>query len=334
MSKTFAWMVIISILYSATAFSKNYKGAEIYSKAQMKYGRFEMSMKAGAGSGLLFTFFLYKNGSEQSGAFWEEIDLEIFGKNNARSFQSNIITDGVTGSNKMSEKLHTYAFSLADTFHTYRVEWTPTYVAWFFDDQEIRRDQTTQVATLTNAESIRFNAWISSSSGWAGAFNPGVLPQYQLIDWLKYSSYVAGTENTFKPEWTDDFNTFNTTRWSKATWTFDGNLADFSASNAYTKDGMLVLALTDPLATGVEELDSPVGGIVYPNPASETLRLRGELMGQYDSYTIYNALGAAVQTLKLSPSQSSININKLKKGLYTIKFSSKEGAEVHRFVKD
>jgi hypothetical protein len=291
-------------------------------------------MKSGAGSGLLFTFFLYKPGSEQANAFWEEIDLEILGKNSAKSFQSNIITDGVTGNNKMSEKLHTFTSSLADTFHIYKIEWTPTYVAWFIDGKELRRDKTTQVATLTNAESIRFNAWISNSANWAGAFNPAVLPQYQVVDWFKYSSYVEGTEDTFKPEWTDDFTTFNTTRWGKANWTFDNNLADFSTSNAYTKDGMLILALTDPLATALDEMDKPVNGAVYPNPASEILRLNNVLSGKYDQFTIYNALGAAVQTSSLSASQSSIPINKLKKGLYTIQFSSKEGAVGYKFVKE
>jgi len=191
MRKKILGMLIILLAYSSYSYSKNYKGAEIYSKAAVKYGSFEMSMKSGAGSGLLFTFFLYKGGSEQAGAFWEEIDLEIFGKNSAKSFQSNIITDGVTGSNKMSEKLHTFVNSLADTFHIYRIEWTPAYVAWFIDGKELRRDKTTQVATLTNAESIRFNAWISSSANWAGAFSATVLPQYQVVDWFKYSSYVA-----------------------------------------------------------------------------------------------------------------------------------------------
>src|SRR5690606_23387789 len=158
-------------------------------------------------SGLLFTFFLYKGGSEQAGTFWAEIDIEMFGKNSAKTFQSNIITDGVSGAKKMSEKNHTYPYSRLDGVHTYVLEWTSTYVAWFVDGKEVRRDQTAQVATLVNAQSIRFNAWASSSSGWAGAFNPAVLPQKQIIDWFKYSSYDETVEGNFKLEWMDDFNT-------------------------------------------------------------------------------------------------------------------------------
>jgi len=32
------------------------------------------------GSGLISTFFTYKNGSEASGALWEELDVEALGK--------------------------------------------------------------------------------------------------------------------------------------------------------------------------------------------------------------------------------------------------------------
>lgn len=324
---------LLCIVFSLNAFSKDYKGAEIYSKTSVKYGRFEMSMKSGQGSGILYTFFLYKNGSEQAGTFWEEIDLEIFGKNSAKSFQSNIITDGVSGSKKMSEKTHTFPASLADTFHTYRIEWTPTYVAWFFDNKELRRDKTTQVATLTNAESIRFNAWISSSTPWAGAFNPAVLPQYQLVDWLKYSSYDPAAEDSFKLEWTDDFNTFNTQRWAKANWTFTNNLVDFAPENAYVKDGMLVLALTKVPVTGLNQFNNTNNAAIYPNPATTVLNLQSQLVGQYESYTIYSLMGARVKAATLSAQEQTIPINTLKSGNYTIRFHSKTGSISYAFVK-
>jgi endo-1,3-1,4-beta-glycanase ExoK len=323
------------IYCSTNVFSKNYRGAEIYTKTAVKYGRFEMSMKAGVGSGLLSTFFLYKNGSEQSGAFWEEIDIEIFGKNSAKSFQTNIITDGVTGNNKMSEKLHSYAFSLADTFHTYRLEWTPTYVAFFFDNKEIRRDtKTTQVNSLVSAESIRFNAWISGSASWAGSFNPSVLPQNQYVDWFKYSSYDASAEGSFKLEWVDDFSTFNTQRWGKANWTFDSNLVDFSPDNAYIENGVLVLALTDSNGpTGLDALGKSADPSIYPNPATSEINLNSQLVGQYDCFTIYNLMGSVVAQGKLAQGMQTINIEVLKSGLYLIKLSSKTRNVSYRFFK-
>lgn len=243
MIRKIIFLLYLSFLFSSTnLYSKNYKGAEIYSNDPILYGRFEMSMKACNGSGILSTFFLYKNGSEQAGTFWEEIDIEIFGKDNAQAFQSNIITDGLSGSTNGSEVEHDYSFSLSDTFHLYALEWTPYYVAWFFDSIEIRRDSTEQVASLVNPQSYRFNTWISGSANWAGSFNPSVLPQNQYVDWLQYYSYNPGSDTTFQLEWTDNFDSFDTQRWSKANWTFEGNLVDFAPGNVTIEDGLLILS--------------------------------------------------------------------------------------------
>ena len=51
---------------TGTAEAKPYKGAEVYSLESVLYGRMEMRMRMIRGSGLLSTFFTYKNGSEMS----------------------------------------------------------------------------------------------------------------------------------------------------------------------------------------------------------------------------------------------------------------------------
>ncbi|MFM7023163.1 MAG: family 16 glycosylhydrolase [Flavobacteriales bacterium] len=231
--------------------AKNYKGAEIYSTESVLYGKFEMCIQASKASGLLSTFFLYKNGSEQQGAAWEEIDIEIFGKNDALSFQSNIIT-GTNGATK-SEQVHTNNSSLADDFHIYTLEWTPDYIAWYLDGEEMRKSTGAQVALCKSAMSYRFNSWISSSVPWVGTFTDTDLPVHQFVDWISYSTYTKGAGDNgsdFTFSWKDDFSTFNTAKWSKANWTFDGNLVDFEPANAITKEGKLVLAVTTSAATG------------------------------------------------------------------------------------
>ena len=98
------------------------------------------------GSGLVSTFFAYKNGSELSGAAWEELDLEVLGKNDAKTWQSNIIT----GKPRVtSEQLHSSPTSLADGYHTYTLEWTPEYVSWSFDGVVVRTTEAGQVSSLT-----------------------------------------------------------------------------------------------------------------------------------------------------------------------------------------
>lgn len=327
-------LLSLSFLFCSNMYSKDYKGAEIYSNNSVLYGRFEMSMKACNGSGLLSTFFLYKNGSEQTGTFWEEIDIEIFGKDNAQTFQTNIITDGLSGGLTLSEEEHHYDFSLADTFHVFAVEWTPDYVAWFFDGTEVRRETGAQVADLTNPQSYRFNTWISGAASWVGDFNPNVLPQSQYVDWLKYYSYNEGSDNVFQLEWTDDFNTFNTQRWSKATWTFDGNLVDFTPDNVKIENGLLVLSLTDENASSQSEnIFNSTIKYIYPNPANNQLFIDQQENFEFDHVQIYNSLGALVFQTTLKSKKQSIDISSLTSGMYLIKISGKSKEVSGHFIK-
>lgn len=233
-----ALLIAGACLGAGVAEAKSYKGAEIYTQAQYKYGRIEVRMRSARGGGILSTFFTYKPGSEGAGVAWEEIDVEIFGKSNAAAFQSNILV----GNPRMgSEQVHQAAASLADGYHTYTIEWTPTSVVWLLDGVETRRTTGGQANQLTTAHNFRFNLWASDVASWAGTFESSALPQYQYVNWIRYYRYENGA---FVLDWSDDFNSLDAARWSKADWTFDGNLVDFDPNNAVAKDGTLVLCLT------------------------------------------------------------------------------------------
>ena len=196
------------------------------------------------GSALLSTFFTYKNGSEMAGTAWEETDIEVLGKNDAKTWQSNLIT----GNPRMtSEQVYTATSSLADGYHTYTLEWTPDYVSWSFDGVMVRKTEGGQASSLINAASLRFNAWASDATGWAGALDEAALPAYQFVNWIKYYRYDNGQ---FVLDWTDDFDSFDSSRWATGNWTFDGNLVDFDPANAVVQDGTLILAITKEGATG------------------------------------------------------------------------------------
>ncbi|KYF59957.1 benzene 1,2-dioxygenase, partial [Sorangium cellulosum] len=235
----------LALAVSSTAAAKPYKGGELYSSQSYLHGRMEVRMRMARGSGILSTFFTYKNGSEESGAFWEEIDIEVFGKENARIWQTNIITG--TGTRVTDEDEHTESTSLADGYHTYALEWTPDYVAWSIDGREVRRTRGDQVASLRNPQSLRFNLWSSDVVEWVGPFEESALPQHQFVNWIKYYRYNNGA---FELAWQDDFDSLDTGRWSKADWTFDGNRVDFDPQNVTVKDGTLVLSLTREGQTG------------------------------------------------------------------------------------
>lgn len=242
-------LAISASLLTHLVHAKPYKGAEIYSSDSYLYGRYEIRMRVANASGVLSTFFTYKNGSEVGNTFWEEIDIEVFGKNNATEWQSNIIL-GSARPTIHTEQTHSANSSLGDDYHTYVIEWTPDYVAWYLDGVEVRRIiGTSTVTSLTNAQSLRFNIWSSESVSWVGAWNDSALPVYQFVNYIDYKTYNTSTKQ-FEGGWRDDFNTFDNTRWGKANWSFDGNRVDFAPDNVLVKDGILVLALTKENATG------------------------------------------------------------------------------------
>jgi beta-glucanase (GH16 family) len=271
-TKLFLGSVCAVLLATATAEAKPYKGAEVYSRNTYKYGRMEMRMRMIRGSSLLSTFFTYKNGSELASTPWEEIDLEVFGQNDAKMWQSNIITNFPKDN---SQDFHKTDVSLADDYHTYTVEWAPDYVLWMVDGQEVLKTEGGPTKDLTNPHSLRFNAWSSETASWAGEFDESVLPAYQFVSWFKYYRYENGK---FVLDWADDFKKFDETRWAKANWSFGGNRVDFDVTNAVVKDGTLVLAITKEGETGFT-------GSVPADP-----------QGQIDDFTAPKSTGTGTST--------------------------------------
>jgi endo-1,3-1,4-beta-glycanase ExoK len=283
----FVLLAILLIAPTGTAEAKAYKGAEVYSLASALYGRIEVRMQMIRGSSLLSTFFTYKNGSELSGATWEEIDIEAFGKNDAKTWQSNLIT----GNPRMtSEQEYSTTTSLADGYHTYKVEWTPESVTWFFDGAMVRKTEGGQASSVTTAASFRFNAWSSEAASWAGALDEAALPAYQFVNWIKYYRYDNGQ---FVLDWTDDFDSFDSARWAKGNWSFDGNRVDFDPANAVVQDGTLILAITKEGATGFTGTVPVDNGGMTPGSDSGCTVAGSPARGSGGVWTILVALSLA-----------------------------------------
>lgn len=327
----FLLMVILSTFvfgqFKITPQAKAYKGAELFGKAQndFTYGKIEARMMVARGGGILSTLFTWKDKCEQSGVFWEELDVEVFGKDNATKWQTNQIH----GFNpiEMAEEVHSSSTSLADDFHTYSIEWTPDYISWSLDGIEVRKNTGSLSANIKSPAGIRFNIWASTSVAWAGTWDESVLPQYQFVNWVKYYKYE---DSSFVLNWTDDFDLYNSSRWAKANWTFDGNRVDFEPNNVVYKDGMLVLCLTKENETGFHgdvPQDTTVTSIEiknenissnyllkqnYPNPFNPKTNIVYEVPNESNvEISIYDILGNQIEVL----------INKVhSSGIYNIDF--------------
>ncbi len=246
------WVSIAwSLLTDVSA--KQLKAGELFTQSQVAYGRYVVRMRAAKGSGVISNFFTYKNDSHEPSVIWEEIDVEVFGRDNGRRWQSNIITG--YDPRQMSVREHGGA-DFADSYHTLAFEWTPTYVRWLVDGREIRRDTGgQQVDTLTSPASFRFNIWQPNIPSWVGPFDASILPVHMFVNWVEFHRW---TGSGFERVWRDDFNSLSG-RWVKATHTFNENNADFVPHNVNVKNGYLILSLTRADATGYRG-DPPVDG--------------------------------------------------------------------------
>lgn len=285
-------ILTVFCLMTTVLLAKTYKGAELRTTQAVRYGRFEVRMKSTAGSGVISSFFTYV--SQYTGVdSWNEIDLEWLGRYDDR-VQFNTITPGQVN----HEHVQLLNYNPNAEFHEYVFEWTPVSVIWFVDGVQVYQQSypaDSHILTLNRDQKIMMNIWPSSNAGWAGDFNSNILPVYAYYDWVKYSSFTPGQGNTgtnsdFTLQWVDDFDSFDTSRWQKATHTWDGNLSDFITQNCVFVNGFMILCLTDATNTGFHG-DPPVNLTpeepiepshltlqpAYPNPFNGMVQIKFEI---------------------------------------------------------
>ncbi len=222
------------------------RSAELYTSAPYKYGRFEARLRFAAGDGVVGSFFLWKDGSEVSGTFWNELDFEKIGAD--CHIESNALYGKPASVHAQS---HVLDADLCGTFHTYAYEWTADAIAWFVDGVEVRRDTgPTATAFADNAAAgmqIRLNVWPGDIT-FGGNFSPSILPVHQYVDWVQFSSYEGGA---FTLEWREDFDGGTVPAgFLTATWGSPKNLSTHDPGNINFIDGYAVLSLTADDAVG------------------------------------------------------------------------------------
>jgi hypothetical protein len=275
-------LFLVLVFPSKSVYPKDFKGAEYRTKTAYTYGRFEVRYKSVNREGVLASFFTYHDG----GGDWNEIDIEILGRYE-NDVQFNTITAG-----PMNHVRHQFVdFNPHLDFHTYAFEWTPQYVAWFIDGDEVYRQTGEHIQTITLPQKIMMNIWNPQYDNWIGDWNPNILPAFAYYDWVSYYAYTEGsgnygTGNNFTHIWTDDFNSWDQTRWDKATHTWDGNNCDFIYANAVIQDGMLILCLTDAANTGFTDLKKPE--LLYARTNNEYNKILVSFTEELDKTTAEN----------------------------------------------
>jgi hypothetical protein len=255
--KKINYLTIFIILFvSWNGIAKDYKGAEYRTKEAYLYGRFEASYKPPQGNGFLASFFTYHEITTTKE--WNEIDFEILGRND-----QDVQVTSIGPGQKVRNSHQWVPFNTYADFHRYAFEWTPEYIAWFVDDQEIYRQTQAHIAEFKYDQKIMMNIWPPEYSTWVGTLDDRVLPVFAYYDWIKYAAYTpgsgnTGTNNNFTVQWQDDLDSWDQNRWEKGTHTWGGNNCDMTPENVVFKDGQMILCLTKASPLGYIDQSAPV----------------------------------------------------------------------------
>ena len=283
------------------------RGAELRMLDSLLYGKFEVRYKPAQGEGLVSSFFVYNDDTPNTP--WVEIDIELLGR-----FKQIVDMNTMTPSSHL--RTHFVPFSTHLEFFEYGFEWTPDYVAWFINGEEVYRQTADHVADLNHPAKIMMNIWNPIYDDWVGFWDERVLPRFAYYDWVRYASYTpgngdTGTSNDFTYQWQDDFNEFDTTRWEKSdNHTWNGNQSIFIKENAVVEDGHLILCLTDDEHIGYQDQTKPYVLWVRADGDSVIIRFSEELDPQTSQLVnSYSIAGVSVNSTTLMPDQRTVKLD-------------------------
>jgi beta-glucanase (GH16 family) len=236
----FLGMLVCAPRASATS------SAELLTAESYGYGRVEARVRFAPGDGVVSSVFLWKDGSEQPGTFWNELDFEKLGGD------CRLETNPIYGKPPSNHtQRHALELDLCSAFHTYTFEWTPEAIIWLVDGVEIRR-ATGAVAqafeeNASGGMQIHFNLWPGDVS-FGGNFNPAIVPVHEYVDWVQFSAYAEGE---FELAWREDFDGASLPEgWLTGNWPSPKKHSTHAPENVNFIDGYAVLSLTADDALG------------------------------------------------------------------------------------
>ncbi|MGL1937076.1 MAG: family 16 glycosylhydrolase [Fibrobacterales bacterium] len=245
-----------STLFSQeTEAPKDWRAGEIQSISEFEYGKFSSRIYCSSVTGTISTFFLFANLGWSPEDNWQEIDFEMFGKDGAHKWQTNVIfQNSPTSNNTMNEKHQHTEFSLGEGWHTFTIEWSPEKILWLIDGDEYDRFEEGNALGIINGPlKMMFNLW-THIGGWepAGDIDENNTPAYQFMDWVAYYPHTGGHTFAKEPSFFDDFNDLD--NWSVSTHSWKENRATFDTNNVgILNEDIAVLALSYKTGTGISE---------------------------------------------------------------------------------
>ena len=247
-------LAVVSVASAAASF----KSGSVSSYEKFTYGKFVTRMKAPDRKGTVSSFFTYWDGPGFYAGGWNELDIEVVPTMTKNPLSMNVIY----GDGKDKNEYHDYAhaFNPLDDWHTYEFEWTPDYVSFSIDGNEVRHlagDAVEAIKYMDKKQTLRMNFWTPTFESWGKGFKAEDMPWYVLYDYVEVFTYNEHL-NEFEFHWRDDFESFDADRWHKASGGFEENSSVFDPSQVFTSHGNLILKM-EPLDAKPESHLNPHG---------------------------------------------------------------------------
>ena len=302
------YIILINLLVGLCQ-AQLYRGAELRTLEPVLYGKFEARYKPAQGDGVLSSFFTY-NDSCCSETPWNEIDIELLGR-----YDHVIDFNTITWGQSSHIRQHYIPFNPHVDFHTYGFEWTPDYVAWFIDGEEVYRQTGGHIDEMHYSQKIMMNIWNPVYDDWVGIWDERVLPRFAFYDHVSYASYTpgegnVGTDSNFTLAWQDDFDSFDSTRWEKSDdHTWGGNQSLFIEENVVYQDGYMILCLTNLSETGL--VDNTIPSALWARHHGYSIDMRfSEEIGLSSSEDInnYSLANVTINSAELLEDRRSVTL--------------------------
>jgi len=170
-----------------------YTGAELRTDNEdgfYGYGCYEVRMKSAGPSGTVSSFFGFRYNP------WQEIDIEVVGKNNQGMLTNIYFNEGPEGEPN-NDAFQTppfpenvgLSYDASEEFHNYAFEWLPGEIKWYRDGQLVKQ------ATVAGADpneipdidmQIMMNLWVSNSPSFAGEIDDSNFPVRSEYEWVRF----------------------------------------------------------------------------------------------------------------------------------------------------
>lgn len=165
--------------------NKPYASGEYRTKKEdYRYGYYEARLKAGAGDGLVSSFFNYTGTYGQPNHY--EIDFEVLGKD-CGAVQTNYYLKGAGH----HEEMINLPFNACTEFHNYGFKWDQNSVIWYVDGKKVRSESVpTNLPASSSGGKTKIMANFWSGIGvddWLGPFTYPGRPITAQYDWIKFS---------------------------------------------------------------------------------------------------------------------------------------------------